>query len=452
MPTTPFFPTTAGPAGRCLRAHRSRWLTALLAIVLNDFYAPALAQPAAITPASSPANAEITLEDAVARAFAASPELRAAEANLAEARGKLTGARTYPFNPVLEGSAAARSASGERGTDYDVGVSQELEIAGQRGKRIDTAKAELSAERSRLLGAQRLIAARVHLAFVTALQTRDLLEVSRRDLELVQRLHELAQRRLERGAGTQLDINVAGAERGRAEARFQSATADYDVARASLAEAMGADASNLPQPKGTLRADLPPLPPRAELLESGRTNRADLKALRQIEAANRARYELARSEAWPNLTLRAFGGHEEFTNTVIGGGVSIPIPFFNRNQGQVQETLAGIQRAEADRATGELSATREVVDAYARYRATTETAGNLRRLVLGTLEDSLDLLQRSFEAGKATWPEVIVIRRSLVDAQRELADAEAEARRSWTELQLAAGQMPLPDQIKPKDE
>jgi outer membrane protein TolC len=93
-----------------------------------------------------------------------------------------------------------------------------------------------------------------------------------------------------------------------------------------------------------------------------------------------------------------------------------------------------------------------VVAAHARYQAGMHTAEKLRRLVFGTLEQTLDLLQRSFEAGKATWPEVIVIRRTLVDAQRELTAAQAEARRAWTELQLAAGRMPLPEQSRPEEE
>jgi len=216
-----------------------------------------------------------------------------------------------------------------------------------------------------------------------------------------------------------------------------------------LAEAVGLDAAAMPSPQGALHVPLDPLPEVRELVQAATTRRADLKALREFEAAGRARYELARAEAWPNLTLRAFGGHEEGTDRILGGGFSIPLPLFNRNQGRIEETRAIVERTHSDLQASKLSIGREIVTAHERYRAGVESAKRLRELVLGTLEQNLSLLQRSFEAGKATWPEVIIIRRSAVEAQRELTAAEAEARRAWVELQLAAGRMPAP--LEPED-
>lgn len=435
------------------RIRHTRWSATAIIIILGSGCArpaagqsPTVGAPS-VRPASElpPPNRELTLEVAVRHAFARNPEIRAAEARLGEARGRLTGAETYPYNPTAQGQAASRRGGGQSSVDFEVGLGQQIEIAGQRGDRIDTARGELAAERARLLRAQRLLAARVHLAFVAALEARELLEVSRRDMELAERLHDLAQRRLERGAGTQLDVNVAAAELGRAEARYQAADAAYQAERAALAEAMGLEATFLPLPQGELHVSLDALPSLERLVESARMHRADLQALRDLEAASRARHELARAEAWPDLTVRAFAGREEGSDTLVGGGLSIPIPLFNRNQGRVEETRAQIDRVQAERHAGELSVGREVVAAHARYQAGLRTSERLRQLVLGTLEQNIELLQRSFEAGKATWPEVVVIRRALVDAQRELTTAEANARRAWVDLQVAAGQMPVPE-------
>ncbi|MGD8862479.1 MAG: TolC family protein [Myxococcales bacterium] len=386
------------------------------------------------------------------QAFAHNPEIRAAEARLGEARGRLSGAETYPYNPSVQGRVASRRGGGQSSVDFRVFLNQRLEIAGQRGDRIDTARGELAAERARVIRARRLLAARVHLAFIATLEARELLDVSRRDMELAERLHQLAERRLQRGAGTQLDVNVAGAELGRAEARYQSAEATYRARRAELAEAMGLEPTVVPLARGELHASLGALPPLQQLVKSAQERRADLQALREMEAASRARHQLARSEAWPDLTLRAFAGREEDRDTIIGGGVSVPLPLFNRNQGREQETRARVDRFSAERHAGELSIGREVVAAHARYQAGLRTSERLRQLVLGTLEQNIELLQRSFDAGKATWPEVVVIRRALVDAQRELTTAEANARRAWVELQVAAGRMPLPEPTRHEEQ
>jgi cobalt-zinc-cadmium efflux system outer membrane protein len=377
-------------------------------------------------------------------AFAQNQELRGAEASVAEAQGRLLEAETYPYNPVLEGGVASRRSGSRNTVDFEVGVGQELEIAGQRGGRIASAEAELLATRARHLRTKRLVAARVHIAFVDALEARELLAVARRDVEIVEGLHHLAQRRLDRGAATQLDVNVAAAELGRAEARLFAVEADHDVARALLAEAVGLGPSVAPVAAGELREDLGSAPSLEELMQTAREHRADLQSLRDLERAGRARHELARLEAWPNLTLRAFLGQEDGSTTIVGGGLAIPIPLFDRNQGRIAETAASIARAQAELNTGELSVAREIVVAHARYRAGVTTALRLRQRVLATLEQNLDLLQRAFDAGKLTWPEVLVIRRAFVDAQRELTAAEAQARRGWIELQIASGKMPVP--------
>ncbi len=404
---------------------------------------PSTVRVPAVQTANELPSQEFSLQQAIQHAFARNPEIRAAEARLGEALGRLTGAETYPYNPTVQGRAASRQGGGQSSADFRVFLDQRLEIAGQRGSRIDAASAELAAERARVLREKRLLAARVHLAFVTALEAQELLEVSLRDTELAERLHQLSRRRLERGAGTQLDVNVAATELGRAEARYQAAEAAYQSQRAALAEAMGLEPTLLPLPQGELHVTLDALPSLEQLVESARTRRADLQALRDLEVASRARHEQARAEAWPDVTLRAFAGHEEGSDILIGGGLSVPIPLFNRNQGRVEETRARIDRVQAERQTGELSVDRQVVAAHARYQAGLRTSERLRQLVLGTLEQNIELLQRSFEAGKATWPEVIVIRRALVDAQRELTTAEASTRRAWVELQVAAGQMPV---------
>lgn len=412
----------------------------ILALVLCGLQAPASAQP-------------LPLQQALDQAFAHSPDLQVASARLSTAQGRLIGAQTYPYNPTLQGQAASRQDSqGRQGVDFQFSLSQQLELAGQRGKRVNAAQASLAAEQAQLQRAQRLVAARVHLAFVSALEARDFAAVAQRDMALTERLYDLAQRRLERGAGTQLDVNVAAAELGRAQASYQAANATYTGQSAALAEAIGLDPTSLPQPRGALQRALAPLPPLDQLVTSARDQRADLQTLRAQIQASLARHNLAQAAAWPNLTVRAFAGREDNTATLLGGSLAIPLPLFNRNQGPIAETRAQIAAVRAELAAQTLTVEREVISAHARYQASQRAAARLRDLVFGTLEQNIELLQHSFEAGKATWPEVVVIRRTLVEAQRELTAAEASTRRAWVELQLAAGHMPIPDTLSDEPE
>ena len=68
------------------------------------------------------------------------PDLQAARQELEIARGRLVRAE-YPnqFNPEIGGGAGRRSNLGGSGgsTDFSIVLSQELEVAGQRSKRIE---------------------------------------------------------------------------------------------------------------------------------------------------------------------------------------------------------------------------------------------------------------------------------------------------------------------------
>jgi hypothetical protein len=78
------------------------------------------------------------------------PDWRAAEQEVEISRGESTQARLItPFNPVVEGQSGRRSIPREgKGADYGLGLSMEIEVAGQRGLRI--AEAERNFKEPRL--------------------------------------------------------------------------------------------------------------------------------------------------------------------------------------------------------------------------------------------------------------------------------------------------------------
>src|SRR5262245_10370726 len=93
--------------------------------------------------AATPATAEITtLDSALALARERAPALLAARARVAEAEGRLrTASALFAANPELEASAGPRDSDDGDTTDWEVALSQDLELAGQRGARIAAAEA-----------------------------------------------------------------------------------------------------------------------------------------------------------------------------------------------------------------------------------------------------------------------------------------------------------------------
>jgi len=139
-------------------------------------------------PAETGTPVEFTLEQALEQAFRESPVLAARRAEVRRAEARLIAARTYPYNPEIELATADRQGLADGSTDRSLSLSQEIEVGGQRGKRAAVATAELGAVQSLLEREQRLLAARVRLAFAEALRAIELVQIAEADAELTRQL------------------------------------------------------------------------------------------------------------------------------------------------------------------------------------------------------------------------------------------------------------------------
>ena len=399
---------------------------------------------AAALPAQEVSAPRLTLDDFIAAAFERSPELRARRAELEEARARRLTAQTYPFNPEVTVEGAGRSAPGGSSTDRGLEVSQEIEIAGQRARRVEVAEAALAAAEARFQRVQRVLAGDVSLAFAEAVRARELRRIEEADVGLARSLLQFEERRLEAGASTQIDLNLARAAAARGIRRVELARGAYLQARSALAQVAGLDPGAPPEPSGGLETSAPDSLVLGDLIRSAVEGREDLAAFRREEEAARAQVRLEQALARPNLIARAFQEREEGTDDIAGASLSVGIPLFNRNRGGIAEARAAADRTVAETAAARLVIEREVASAFAAYQAASAAAEALRGQVIGNLEENFRLLQRSFEEGKIGRTELFLFRREFVESQREYLDALAEARQGRIRLDLAAGRLPVP--------
>ena len=389
--------------------------------------------------ADGPQSQRLTLAQALEEASARSPFVQQQRALVAEVEARLVTARTYPHDPEVTVEGARRKASGGTELDREVRISQVVQIGGQRGRRVAQTKSELEAARSSLLHSKRLLGARVSGTFVEALRMRELANVERANVELTRSLTEVARKRFEAGSVAQMEVNLAQVQLGRAERDHRLALGAYEVARAALAQIVGRDPAGLLEPDGEFRVPKRTTSGLSDLVAGALERRADLASFRETVEAARGRIEVARREVVPNLTIEAFYGREDGTDRLSGGTIGVRIPIFNRNRGGIAEARAMERQAVADSDAAELRARQEIVASRARYRASVEAVHGLEVQVLGTLDDNLRLLQRSFESGKTSWTEVLVFRREFVEIQRDYIETVADAWLAGIELDLAAG-------------
>lgn len=386
-----------------------------------------------------------TLSEALEYALAHSPALGAQRAELRHAEADRLAAHTYPYNPQLTVEAAERRGlGGISTTDRGLALTQEVEVAGQRRARRAVADESLAAAGDAQVRRRRLLGSGVAMAFVEAVRARELLAVGETDLALTREMLDYSELRLERGASTQIVVNLARASAGRAERTVQRTHAAYAAARSRLAELAGHDPSRPPEPVGDLVFPAAEIPPLATALSDALERRIDLRASERRRRSAEAGMRLARAEGRPNLVVEAFLQREEGSDDIAGVALGIALPIFDRNRGAIARAQAVRDRLGHEQAALRLEVEREVVVAWNELKAARAAATRMRDLVLETLEENVALLQRAFTAGRIGATELVTLRRELVAAQLEHIEVLADAWQARIALDLATGHLALP--------
>jgi cobalt-zinc-cadmium efflux system outer membrane protein len=250
------------------------------------------------------------------------PRLEADEAAMKVASARRTTARVVlPSHPELEVLGATRKAPGiPRNWNLYGTLRQELEVGGQRRRRIDVAAGEHEVATAHARTTRRDVVADALHAYYDVLAARErrvLVEQARR---VSAALASLAAARTKAGTEAGLTADLAeiaavtlerGAlEHGRAEA----------IADATLARMLGLAPHELPRVSGSLAPiEIPERP----VEPAARTELAEARAIERLRVRETA---LVRRQLVPNPSLSLFVQRDGFAELVVGAGVALPLP------------------------------------------------------------------------------------------------------------------------------
>jgi len=400
--------------------------------------------------ARAAAGEELSAEAAVSFALDRNSELAALASEVKAADARVGGAKLlFQLNPELTAAAGPRRTGSEESTDLELEVTQRLELFGQRGARIEAAVAEREAAAARLAARRVEVCAAVRGAHARALAAERLLAVARDDLTVTRDAVRAAERRAELGGASRLEVNAARGEVGRAARAVSVATVELASARSELRLLLAMD----PAAELTLGGALPEvtqlhLQPVDALAGEARQGRADVVAARRAVASAEAERRLSGREALPSPVVGARYAREERADILLGT-LSLDLPLFNRNQAG-----RGVASARADQAAAELAgvirrADQDVRLAAERLAAAMEAAHAFEGEVVAGAEENLTLSTRAYEAGKIGLAELLLMRRSAMEARREHVEALSELAEAEAELARAVGSEKLLTRVQP---
>jgi len=447
-------------------------------IYLFAMSAPGRAQE----PDSLPASGEpLTLRGAVAAALANNPSLAAQswEPPLSAARteqaalrpnpevsielenldidgGERTLVREGSFSLGVDGTADWRSSLAKERSgggafeeaQLTLRLSQVLELGGKRAARIqaaargeDVAAWDYEAARFRL-------AAEVVRRFTAVLAWQERLHMQQALVDSAKEVAEAVGTLVDTGAAPPLEGRRVSVETDRLRAEAMAAEAALQDARIHLAAMWGSPEPGFSHAAGDWTSDteLPAL----EALLAQRENVPSLRRWSLEMARREAAIELADSNAVPDVTLSLgyrVGQSAEAEITTLASGTSglsiargnatrdpewnhslvleaaIPLPVFDRNQGERRGARLAYEQARDEMRGAELAVVTTLTRFHETARQARERAGFLEGEVLPELERVLELTREGYQAGKFDLLAVLDAERGLMEARLHKTEA-----------------------------
>ncbi len=386
----------------------------------------------------------VTLQALLAHAERNAPSLQVARSQLARSRAEMEAARVVlPSDPEVSGSIGVRRAGGGNGIDYGIGLTQQVEVAGQRRQRRRAANALHHATQARVRQARWSLHQRVHALFHSALVARDRVGAADGLLKFSEAVLTVARQRLEAGETSPLPVRIAEGELAQARQKKLAADAAYLTTRLQLATAVGWRGKNPPDPAGSLVAPRPP-PATDGLVDLAKAHHPELVATRAEVRAAQARVAVEDRSKWGAPSVGVSFDRESDPlgpdpESIWKATITIPLPLWQRNRPARARARADLDVANASAAAASTSLEARVRQAAVNVEAHGKRIAAYGREILPRFQENLDLLRTAFELGEIDMTGVLVARERFLQIQADALDAYDSYYAAVAELEAVVG-------------
>lgn len=375
---------------------------------------PAMAQAPANVSVASPVEGAgpLGLDAALSLAAASNFTLSAAGKELDSTEGGIMQARTIP-NPEISASMEDTRKS-TRSTTAQANIP--IELGGKRSARIGAAERAREVAQASLASVRADIRAQVIESFFSVLIAQERVKLANGSADIARRGAQAAARRVAAGKISPVDETKARVEQANAELELAEATASLMSARQSLSALWGNMAPQFSEAQGDLDA-LPSRPAPAALQKA--LDDSPLVAMSRAELDRReAVVGVERSRQYPDLTLSLGAKRDNDANRNMAViGVAIPLPLFDRNQGNLYQAIRQADKAQDEYLANRIALSRTLLQASNQLSVSRDSARTLKDTVLPAAEQAFHAATIGFDAGKFSYLDVLDAQRTLFQAR-----------------------------------
>ena len=323
-------------------------------------------------------------------------------------------------------------------TQYDFGLSYTFERGQKRQNRLQAAKDTTSVSRATVTDNERTLAFQVAQLFINVQLAQSTLELAEQDLDSFQSTVNISQRQFNAGGASENDY---------LKIRLQLLTFQQDVEQAKLAKAQAL--SDLRQQLGYEAVpgeydvsgpfEYQPLTVRLEELQTkALANRPDLRAAELGVTSATSQYALAKANGKQDVTFSGNYSHASGASAMTFS-VSVPLPIFDRNQGNIAQTRVAISQAREQHASARGQVLTDVRDAYEGLQESDRVLQYYRSGYLDVSQKSRDISEYAYRRGAATLLDFLDAERSNRATQLAYRQALAAYLTALEQLRQAVG-------------
>jgi len=377
---------------------------------------------------------ELTLSDSLDLALKANPDIAVALREREALSGTKVQAATRP-NPYVSTSIQdTRSATRQ----IYLQLNQEFELGNKRKARIDAADAFYSKADAELDSKQAEIHANVVLAYFEVLVAQERVKLAQSSVEVAESALDVASKRVKAGKSSPVEQTKSAIAESSVKIELIQATTQLNNSRKRLSALWGESAPRFERATGEVT--IIPEVSHLEELQALIDDSPAVKIAKLEIIARDALTKIERSRAVPNITISAgvVNNQEVGLNQALFG-LSIPIPVFDRNQGNVQEAVSRKFKAEDELVAIKNKIQTNLASQYERLRAARQSTLSLKNDILPNAQSAFDAANRGFSLGKFNFLDVLDAQRTLYQTKSQYINALLEAHQSIAEIERILG-------------
>jgi len=384
----------------------------------------------------------VTLAAACAAALAGSPalegfswEMRASEARLLQA-----GLRRNPtLDTTLEDVAGTGGYGGFKEAQTTILLGQVIELGGKRAARREVAAVSRDLTAAQYELARVDVLANVAEKFIALLAVQHEMDLARDSTRLAGSALITVREQIKGGKNSAIEEKKALVAVSRQRLVSEHAEHEFASARVNLAATWGSTEPHFERAEGALFT-IPKIPSFDELAPKVQSS-PEVARFATEERLRAAEVALALSERIPNLSLS--GGYRRLSGPEANSlvfGFSVPLPLFDRNQGNTAAALASQSAAAADSRSAAVRLHSTVFELYQELRHAAVALEQLEREILPQAKAAFALSELGFREGRFSWLELLDAQRTFVDLQRERIEMASKYQRNLLAIERLLGQ------------